>query len=341
MKTAIVTVLGSCALSSLLACGGTGNVEQPYYPAPDTGTGTTPEAGTQDVQGPVESGVALPPSVHSASFFPVQGVLDNGQPAGELLWDYRVDHGQPHVDGTNPNLTFTFQDEIQTVEQSTLKQTVTAAVSGSATGTTSDVFTEQIDPATSGVMSTTNDSSATLDTGSATVDLAYTWTPPLPGYFDRNDLDTLAIGTSDSSTVTPAITDTVTNASGTQNITGTGSVTSSWSLVDKLPSYAVLGVTYTDVVKVQQTVVANLQLTSSTGQSGSSTATTTTTSWLARGIGVIYAESTTQQQNGTDNTVLELVATNLVPGAVGDAGVDGAVSDGGTVVEAGADAASE
>jgi hypothetical protein len=322
MNLSPIRILGSCSLISLLACGGTQSTEQPYTGAPDTGT--IPDTGAHDAQGPVESGVALPPSVHSASFFPVQGVLDNGQPAGELLWDYRVDQGQPHADGTNPGLTFTFQDEIQTVEQATLTQTVTAAVSGSASGTTTDVFTEQIDPATSAVMSTTNDSSATLDTGSATVDNAYTWTPPLPGYFDRTDLDMLPIGTSDSTTVTPAITTTVTNANGTQNISGSGSVVSSWTLVAKLPSYTVLGVTYTDVVEVQQNVVASVQLTSSTGQSASSMSTATTNSWLARGIGVVHSESTTQQQNGSDTTVLDLVATNLVPSAPGDAGADAA-----------------
>jgi hypothetical protein len=268
----------------------------------------------------------------------VQGVLDNGQPAGELYWDYRVDQGRPHVDGTNPSLTFQYQDEIQTVQQATLTQTATATVSGSASGTSSVVLSEQIDPATSAVLSTTSDSSASLDTGSATIDTTYTWTPPLPGYFDRSDLDTLAIGTSDSTTVSPSISSTVTAGGTTQNLSGTGTVSESWTLVDKLASYTVLGVTYTDVVKVQQTSVANVQVTSSTGQSASSTATTTTSSWLAKGIGVIYSESTTQQQNGSDTTVVELVATNLVPLAAGDAGV---VSEGGTVTEAGADAASE
>jgi hypothetical protein len=266
----------------------------------------------------------------------VQGVLDNGQPAGELYWDYRIDHGQPHVSGTNSSLTFQYQDEIQTVRQATLVQTATAAVSGSASGTASSVLTDQIDPSTSAVLSVSVDSTSALSTGSSEISLRETPAMPLPGYFDRTDLDTLAIGYSEN---TGAISANVT-ASATVNGTmaqasGTASISSSWTLQDKLATYTVLGVTYTDVVKVQTTTIASVQLTDSTGQSSSSMATTTTLNWLARGIGSVYSESTTQQQSGSDTSISELAATNLVAPAASDAGA------GGNGLEAGADAAAE
>jgi hypothetical protein len=275
---------------------------------------------------------ALPPGAHSSSFFPVQGVLDNGQPADELYWDYRIDHGQPHVSGTNPGVTFQFQDEINTVRQATLVVSDSATVSGSASGTSSSVITEQIDPNTSAVLSVSADSQANLSTGSSDIMLTETWNMPVPQYFDRSDLDTLAIGYSENTmAITGTVTGTVTvSGAGSQQATGTASVSSSWTLLDKLAQYTVLGVTYADVVKVQTTSVANVQIQSATGQTSTSMSTTTATGWLAKGIGIVYSENTTQQQSGTDTTVSELVATNLVPPVTGDAGADGAVSDGGT-----------
>ncbi len=325
MKLSPIRLIASGVLSSLLACGGS-TAEQPGPDAattPDVVTPGEPDASNTPDAGP------LPPAAHSSSFFPVQGVLDNGQPAGDLYWDYRVDHGQPHVNGFDSSQTFQFQDEIQTIQQATLTQTLDATISGSASGTTSEVITEQIDLATSAIQSTTDDDSTSIATGSADINLSYTWMPSSPGFFDRTDLDTLAVGYSESASPSASVTGTL-SANGTmQSYSGTVSVSTSWSLQSKLASYTVLGVDYMDVVEVQVTSTANAQLTDSSGQSSTSTTTTTTNEWLARGVGIIYGETTTQQQNGTDMSIVELVATNLVPTGFVDAGADGGALEGG------------
>jgi hypothetical protein len=59
--------------------------------------------------------------------------------------------------------------------------------------------------------------------------------------------------------------------------------------------------------------------------------------WLARGIGVVYSETTQQQQSGTDTSVVELVATNLVAPPVRDAGDGDAPGEAEPVLDAGAD----
>jgi hypothetical protein len=341
MNLRTIRVVAMGALPVLLACGGNRIVYETIpVEAGSPDAEATPDVVAQDTQGPVDSG-ALPPSVHSSSFSPVQGVLDNGQPAGELYWDYRVDHGQPHVSGVDPNQTFQFQDQIDTVRQATMTETLTGSISGSATGTTSLVVTQQIDPTTGANLSGSSDLTTVLDTGSLSVDEMISNTPPLPGFFDRTDLDTLAIGYSESAMAATSVTGSTTTNGATQTFKGSGSYSVQWTLRDKLPSYSVLGVAYADVVKVEVDLTTTLLLTSSTGQTSSATILTTTYNWLARGVGSIYSEST-QQQPGMpgDSEVLELAATNLVPAAAGDAGVADAGLDAGGNLEAG-DAGSE
>lgn len=291
--------------------------------------------------GPSESGAALPPSAHSTSFSPVQGTLDDGGIAGELYWVYRIDHGQPHASGTSPGLTFTFGDEIHTLRQGTLVETDTSTVSGSSTGTTSGVITEQLD-SVGAVQSIDTESTASLTTGSSQVGLKETFGVPLPAFLNRTDLDALAVGYSQTeSTATANVSSTVTSGGTTMQFSGTASVNTSWTVMAKMAAYTVLGVSYADVVQIQVTSVANVQISDSTGQTSSSTTTTTTLEWLARGIGTIYSEATSQGQNGSDTTIGELVTTNLVPFPTTDAG--GAAEGGSeaSASEGGGDASAE
>ena len=92
----------------------------------------------------------------------------------------------------------------------------------------------------------------------------------------------------------------------------------------QLPSFAVLGVTYTDVVNVQV-----ITATTTTTSGSPSTETDTESFWLARGIGAIQIQTTTVEQGQSSMELDELVTTNLRPSEAADAGTDGAADGGG------------
>ena len=294
-------VMVALSAGALLGCGPatTSTETQSQRPSPDAMAGSDAD--------PADAGT-LPPAAHSLSFFPVQGVLANGQPAGELYWDYRLDHGQPYASNSNPGLVFQYQDETQTIRGAALVQTTEAAVSGNASGTSSAVITEQIDTATSGVLSVSSDSMATLDTGRPTS----AWRRRLPCRCRGSSIARISTRCPSGTPRARALPSRRRSRARSRSTAeadqafGTGSFMSSWNLLGKLATYTVLGVTYTDVVNVQATAIGTVQMTDSTGQSSTATTTTTTLAWLTRGVGIVYSETTTQQQSGSDTTTAEL-----------------------------------
>jgi hypothetical protein len=262
-----------------------------------------------------------PPPAHSSSFFPVRGTTDSGAAASVFEWSYRVNGGAAVPLSTLPGALVTFADEevritgtsaVTTLHGTLAGDSTTPGLSGSLSTVTTDHLTTDV-PVTE--TSRDVDTSSSLNVAGAggsgsRVVLHYTYSVPMPTFFDRDDLDTVAPGTSDTVTLTANATGTatVTGASGgnTQTVTETIAETASWTMVGAMPSLQVLGQDYSNVVQVQTTISATE---SSTGM----TTQTVTTSWLAKGIGFIRQTGTiTQPTGGTDDVNIDLVSTNLV-----------------------------
>jgi hypothetical protein len=254
---------------------------------------------------------------HSSSFFPVRGTTDMGADT-TIKWTYRINGGQPVALSASPGLTIRFNDEQVTADNGT---TITTQISGavSATGVSGNESVTETDHLTSDSPATVSardaDTRLSLSEGgtslSETEMIRYAFgTTPLPTFFDRDDLDTLAIGFGESrdstATVNATITATITGMPA-QSQTVTTSITDSqsWTLADKLATFDVLGTTYTNVVKVQRTTAVT-EAASGTNDQGTSTL------WLAKGIGMIREEDSASTVTGTDALVSELVSTNLV-----------------------------
>jgi hypothetical protein len=284
-------------------------------------------------------GSGIPPSAQSTSFSPVQG---------NLYWDYRIDHGQPYSSNQSPGLTFTFGDEIHTLTQGTLVETNDVTVSGSSTGTEHTVVTSALDP-TTGAEKSIETSNTTSLASTVVTDIKLSFSPAVPDFLNRTDLDTLAIGYSENvGPATANVAGTVDLNGTSDSVTGTTTVSYTWTIMADMPTYKVLGVTYADAVQVQVSSTSTASVTDSTGASSTSTTTTSTLEWLARGIGIIYSEATQTQNGGaSDTTIAELVKTNLVAppasdaGSVaGDGGGDASIPEGGeaSAPEGGVDA---
>jgi hypothetical protein len=254
---------------------------------------------------------------HSGSFFPVRGTTEMGADT-VIKWTYRINGGQPVALAADPGISIRFSDETVTAQGGS---TITTSLSGTviATGVSGGESVTETDHLTSDSPATVSERDAdtrlSLSEGgtslSETEMLRYAFgTTPLPTFFDRDDLDTLALGFSESHESTAAVTGTIT-ASGTgvpaQSQTVTTSITDSqsWTLADKLATFDVLGTTYMNVVKVQRTTTVT-DASTGTPQQG------TGTLWLAKGIGLIREEDSASSVTGTDTLVSELVSTNLV-----------------------------
>jgi hypothetical protein len=261
-------------------------------------------------QGGFDAGTAS--RAHSPSFYPVRAVDDTGQPAPLLHWTYRINQCQPT---TSMGITLTLSDEDQTIQGSTLVQSE-GVTYDSPSGTGMQTITEQLDPDAGAIIQIDIDTSARLTNGAADIMLTERFgTMPMPSVYNRSDLDTLQVGYSETIPASHGtVSSTVRSATTPVSTTGTVDISGSWSLLDKLASFAVQGTTYLDVVKVQGVVMATASiLDPASGAMSTSATTTTTVNYLAKGIGTIRSESTATQQSGTMTSVGELLGTNLVP----------------------------
>jgi hypothetical protein len=254
---------------------------------------------------------------HATSFFPVRGTTDTGA-STTIKWTYRINGGQSVALMAAPGLTVRFNDETVTAQDGSV---ITTAISGSvaATGLSGSESVTETDHLTSDSPATVSerdtDTRLSLSEAGSNVSetemLRYAFgTTPLPTFFDRDDLDTLAIGFAESRDSQAAVTGTM-SASATgvamqsQTVSTTITDSQSWTLVDKLATFDVLGQTYTDVVKVQRTTTVTEAASGMTDQG-------TSTLWLAKGIGIVREEDSASSLTGTDALVSELVSTNLV-----------------------------
>jgi hypothetical protein len=265
-------------------------------------------------------GDSPPAPAHSSSFFPVRGTADNGGPASELQWVYRVNGGAPTPLPTASTVTVRYGDELFRISgmamttslQGTLASTDPATpVSGTTSVQTTDHLSSD-SPATVLTRAVNSNSSFTVEGMSQATHtmVMYAFGPPAePTFFDRTDLDTLAPGFSETANVqaTADITVSVTDSSGTRMLSQTDAIAMglSWTLDATLPTFQVLGKDYANVVQVHE-------VNTSTDTTAGSAATVTITAWLAKGVGLIRSETTLDGPNGVQNDILDLVSTNLV-----------------------------
>jgi hypothetical protein len=298
--------------------------------SPDAGT----DAGMTAI-GPQDSGTPtgddasdVPPPAFSPSFSPWHATSEDGGVA-ILYWRYRVDHGQPTTMPGNPGDTFLYADTVMTSDGMThVTKIATTLTTPNGSGSELVTQTSILSPSTGASTEGDVNSSAQLPGGSASIDAKVVWDAPgLPAYLDRTDLDTLSVGYSET---VPAVqgtaTTTVTSSSaGSQTAMSTASAQITWQVMAQLSSFAVLGVTYKDVVNVQVTTT-----TTTTTAGSPSTETDTELVWLARGIGSVQTQTTSVQQGQSTMELDELVTTNLRPSEpAADAGTADAADGGG------------
>jgi hypothetical protein len=282
-------VLGCCLLGVAIGCGDPG---LPAAPPP-------------------------PPPVHSPSFFPVRGTDDAGLPADQLEWVYAMNGGAPVPLNSTGGVTVSYADHHVGVAGTTLTKSLNGTVAstdGSGwAGTVSEQTTDHLSSDSPAAVL----SRELVDTSSvrtARSPLTYTHlvnmydfaAMPEPTLFDRTDLDTLAIGFSES--VNTVATDNWTET-GTGTLAGTQGVgrSLSWSLQAVMPTFQVLGKEYANVVQVEEVV------TTTTTAGDPPQGTITSTLWLAKGIGMIRAQTTGIVASGVVETdTFELASTNLV-----------------------------
>ena len=282
--------------------------------------------------GPQESGTPtgddasdVPPPAFSPSFSPWRATSEDGGVA-VLYWRYRVDHGQPT---TMSGDTFLFADTVMTSDGMTRVAKISTTVT-TPNGSGSELITQTstLSPSTGASTEGDVNSSVQLPGDSASIDAQIAWDAPgLPAYLDRTDLDTLSVGYSETVPAVQGTATTTVNSSsaGSQTLMSTASAQITWQVMAQLPSFAVLGVTYMDVVNVQA-----ITTTTTTTSGAASTDTVTELLWLARGIGAVQTQSTSVQQGQSTTMELdELVTTNLRPSEpAADAGT-GEAADGG------------
>jgi hypothetical protein len=260
---------------------------------------------------------------HSTSFYPVRGTADSGAAADTLHWVYRINGGQPITSTTSPGTTIQFNDEDVTAEGgSTVKTSVEATLASTNGGTTASGHesldeTDQVTPGSSPATISERDVNLTISVAAGSVQVSamqmvkYMYTPPQATFFDRDDLDSLAIGFTESQDTQVAVTGTATasatgEATQSQTVSMTIPSSTTWVLVAKLPTLQVLGHDYTNVVEVQTTGTATDPMTATTQQANASI-------WLAKGIGMIREQESGTTFDSTGPVTVELVSTNLAP----------------------------
>ncbi len=247
------------------------------------------------------------PMAHSSSFYPVRGTGDNGAAAGTLHWSYRINGGKPITSSSTSGLSITFGDEdVLAKDDSTISYATNATLTGPG-GASGNETIRQTDHLTPGSSPATIDkrevslmvSASSGGTQTSTSELAnYTFTPPQPTFFDRDDLDSLAAGFTESASFMAMVVVTTTESgpgASPQTQSMTIPATQTWTLMDKLATFQVLGQTYNNVVTVNAHGSAIDPTSGATMQADSRM-------WLAKGIGMIRAE-----EDGT------FLSTNLVP----------------------------
>ncbi len=264
-----------------------------------------------------DSGPALPS--HSPSFFPVRATVAAGGPAKLLEWIYRINSAQAVAYSVTPGSTIRYADERVTVtDGAVLTRSVEGLLSSSSGGPSGRISSTSTDHLTddspANIVERDVDSSATLTVSGAPrsshVAIMYGFAAtPMATFFDRDDLDALALGFSETQqatgTATGSVTATGSSGPQTEQISVTVIVSQSWTLREQLPTFEVLGRAYQDVARVESVTSVVESTTGTTDQ-------TTSNTWLAKGIGVIRSEDVLMQSSGTDTTVSELIDTNLV-----------------------------
>ncbi len=255
---------------------------------------------------------------HSASFSPVRGVGDNGAAVSRLHWLRRVNGGQPIVAMSDPSISIQFSDSDMTAENDLVTTAVdgTVFVNGAAVGHESARSVDHLSPGSSPATVGEEDDTLTVSLTMSGVQMSenqmlkYLYTPPLSN-FDRDDLDSMPVGTAGSFTsqavVSGSVMATETGQSPeTEMVSETIPISANWSIVDKLSTFQVLGQDYANVVVIQTT-------SSATDPTTGMTAEIDTKSWFAKGIGLIRTEQSGASLDVDGTLVLELVSTNLVP----------------------------
>ena len=256
---------------------------------------------------------------HSTSFAPVRGVGNNGAAVSRLHWLRRVNGGQPIPLASLPSFSIQFSDADVTAENDEVTTTVDGTVFQNDVvkiGHESVRGVQHLSPGSSPATVNEEDDSITATISLSGVQmgendaLKYIYTPPL-SIFDRDDLDSMPVGTTGSSTSQAAVTGSQTaTATGqspqTQTLSETIPISSTWSIADKVATFQVLGQDYANVVVIQMT-------TSATSSTTGTTSTADSTLWFAKGIGMIRSEQTGTSLDVTGPVTMELVSTNLVP----------------------------
>lgn len=236
-----------------------------------------------------------------------------------LRWVYTVNNGQPvraDLLGISVGITFdaieTTIDAGSTQRRTTLKGPVSGSAdgvsfSGAYSGTSAEDLTRSAGKTYFSRLLTGVE--LTLSGGGETGTASLTGTtdgfsPPYEWFLDRESLDSLPIGHTETRASTGSF-DFNFEVTGETPIVRTNlpvSVDDRWTVLEKLPTMTVRGRTYANVVKLSlQTRVPDF--------SGNLT-TVTMFYWVAKGIGMIRGEGIFRVLN-IDNVVYELVETNL------------------------------
>ena len=260
---------------------------------------------------------ALVPA-HSTSFAPVRGVGDNGAAVSKLHWLRRVNGGQPLPLASDPSVSIQFSDSDVTAEDDVISSTVNGTVlqNGATVGHESANGVQHLSPGSSPATVSEEDDSTTVTISMAgnrvsqQQMLKYVYTPPVSA-FDRDDLDSMPVGTTGSfagqAIVTGSATTTATGQSSqTQTLSESIPISATWTLTDTLATFQVLGQDYANVVVIQMT-------SSATSSTTGTTAVVDGTLWFAKGIGMIRSEQSGTSLGVAGPLIEELVSTNLVP----------------------------
>jgi hypothetical protein len=256
---------------------------------------------------------------HSASFFPVRGTADGGGPAKVLEWLYRINGAKAVAYSATPGSSIQYADDsVVIMDGAVLTRSIEgllSSTSGGPTGSVASTITDHLSGDAPAIMVERDIyARATLNlagpASSSYVAIVYEFgATPMATFFDRDDLDLLAIGFSETQQATGTATGSVSAITGTSTqtepVSATVMITQSWTLSEQLPTFQVLGRDYANVVKIDS-------VTSVVESTAGMMVETSSTTWLAKGIGLIRGEETIAQSGGTDTVASELLDTNLV-----------------------------
>jgi hypothetical protein len=258
--------------------------------------------------------------VHSPSFFPVRGTTAAGMPTDELEWIYRMNGGDPTPISPTGGVTVRYADHRVRLAGTTLTKALYGKVANTdGSGWAGDVSSASTDHLSSDSPATVlardlELRSSLVAAGSPLtifrVALTYDFGAiPAPTFYDRTDLDTLAVGYSESVSLSAVQKGTHTvmfeSTNQTSPIDQSATVSLSWSVDAVLPTFEVLGKTYANVVRVNETMMSSSIAGDPTNRSS--------LIWLAKGVGMIRAQTRGVVASGvSESDTYELTRTNLV-----------------------------